>query len=345
MVDLEERVEDLHAILADFMRDSQRIMLASQQQIAAIREEVAAIRLSNARTDRILLEMRQESDRERARIDAEFLRTKTEGDQHRAEDKAQFNEWVKQNETQRATDSVELEEWKKENERKHAEAEIQRAQSAVELEEWKKENERKRAEAAAIHEAWKKENERRRAEAEIQRSQAAAEHAEWKKEADRKFEQAERERKDFNRRLAEATDSQGLMIENMVWPNLRRIATQVFCGGEVVFSGIRLKRRLLSDRGRVMELDLLAVGENEVLVCEAKSKVDDSKVREFLDKLRDFPAFFPDYAGLTLRPMIASIYFEESVINHMTNLNVIALGFGDETMEVLNPQALAGPAA
>lgn len=327
MVDLEERVEDLHAILADFMRDSQRIMLASQQQIAAIREEVAAIRLSNARTDRILLEMRQESDRERARIDAEFLRTKTEGDQHRAEDKAQFNEWVKQNETQRATDSVELEEWKKENERKHAEAEIQRAQSAAELE------------------AWKKENERRRAEAEIQRSQAAAEHAEWKKEADRKFEQAERERKDFNRRLAEATDSQGLMIENMVWPNLRRIATQVFCGGEVVFSGIRLKRRLLSDRGRVMELDLLAVGENEVLVCEAKSKVDDSKVREFLDKLRDFPAFFPDYAGLTLRPMIASIYFEESVINHMTNLNVIALGFGDETMEVLNPQALAGPAA
>ncbi len=135
------------------------------------------------------------------------------------------------------------------------------------------------------------------------------------------------------------------MIENMVWPNLRRIARQVFRGGEVVFSGIRLKRRLPSDRGRVMELDLLAVGENEVLVCEAKSKVDPSKVREFLDKLRDFPVFFPDYAGLVLRPMIASIYFEESVINHMTNLNVIALGFGDETMEVLNPQAFSGPAA
>ena len=135
------------------------------------------------------------------------------------------------------------------------------------------------------------------------------------------------------------------MIENMVWPNLRRIARQVFGGGEIVFSGIRLKRRLPSDRGRTMELDLLAVGENEVLVCEAKSKVDNSKVREFLYKLRDFPVFFPDYAGLVLRPMIASIYFEESVINHMTNQNVIALGFGDETMEVLNPQTFSGPAA
>jgi hypothetical protein len=161
-----------------------------------------------------------------------------------------------------------------------------------------------------------------------------------REKADLDRERAEKDRKDFNRRLAEATDSQGLMIENMVWPNLNRVAKQVFGGGNVLFSGIRVKRRLPTDQGRLMELDLLAVGEKAVLICEAKSKVDASKVREFLEKLAVFPEFFPQYAGLAVRPMIASIYFDPSVVAHMTSRNVIALGFGDETMEVLNPEAV-----
>jgi hypothetical protein len=109
----------------------------------------------------------------------------------------------------------------------------------------------------------------------------------------------------------------------------------------VLFSGIRLKRRLPTDLGRLMEIDLLAVGEKAVLVCEAKSKVDSAKVREFLEKLEVFKEFFPDYAGLEVRPMIASVYFDPSVVASMTKLNVLALGFGDETMEILNPEVVS----
>ena len=54
----------------------------------------------------------------------------------------------------------------------------------------------------------------------------------------------------------------------------------------------------------MMELDLLAVGERDVLVCEAKSRVTVEKGREFTRALATFKDFFPEYAGRRLRPML-----------------------------------------
>ncbi|MGF1656993.1 MAG: hypothetical protein ACFCU3_08460 [Verrucomicrobiales bacterium] len=167
---------------------------------------------------------------------------------------------------------------------------------------------------------------------------------EAREETDRQFlkarEETDRQIREINKRVAEATDNQGLMIENMVWPNLNRIATEAFSGGEVKFQAIRLVRRHPLDRGKSMELDLLAVGATDVLICEAKSKVNAAKVKEFTQRLELFPEFFPEYKDLTIRPMVASIAFDVSVIAHMTARGILALGFGGHTMEVLNPEAL-----
>jgi hypothetical protein len=163
---------------------------------------------------------------------------------------------------------------------------------------------------------------------------------EMQQRADKERQQAEKDRRDFNRRLAEITDSQGLLIENMVWPNLKRVATEVFKGGEVHFQAIRLKRRMPTDLSRMLELDLLAVGASDVLICEAKSKVSAEKVREFLQSIQLFGEFFPEHAEKRVWPMIASVMIDASVVNFMTSQRVLALGFGDETMDLLNPEAL-----
>jgi len=225
MVELEERVSKVEEALAFFMTETARLF-------AEMREDIAEIRASNARTDRILLEMQQQAEKDRQQADRD------------------------------------------------------RQQS----------------------------------------------------EKDRQ--QAEKDRRDFNRRLAEATDAQGLLIENMVWPNLKRIASEVFRGEDVLFQAIRLKRRLDGDHSKMMELDLLAVGERDVVVCEAKSRVTVEKVREFTQALATFKDFFPEYAGKRLWPMVASVYIDSSVIAFMTSQKVLAVGFGGETMDLLNPEAL-----
>jgi uncharacterized membrane-anchored protein YhcB (DUF1043 family) len=225
MVEVEERVGKVEEALAFFMTETARLF-------AEMREDIAEIRASNARTDRMLLEMQQQAEKDRQ-------------------------------------------------------------------------------------------------QAEKDRQQA---------EKDRQ--QAEKDRRDFNRRLAETTDAQGLLIENMVWPNLKRIASEVFRGEDVLFQAIRLKRRLDADHSRMMELDLLAVGERDVVVCEAKSRVTVEKVREFRQSLETFEDFFPEYAGRRLWPMVASVYIDPSVIAFMTSQKVLAVGFGGETMDLLNPEAL-----
>lgn len=160
-----------------------------------------------------------------------------------------------------------------------------------------------------------------------------------RQQADQDRQQAERERKDFNRRLAEVTDSQGLMIETMVWPNLKRIASQVFGDDVVVTQAIRIKRTLPQDRRRMKEIDLLAASLHAVIVCEAKSKPTSEKTRDFLTFLEDFKEFFHEYRELRIIPMVASIAFDPSLVSFMTSQGVLALGFGDETMKLLNPEA------
>ena len=148
--------------------------------------------------------------------------------------------------------------------------------------------------------------------------------------------QAEKERKEFNRQLAALSDRLGTLIEDMVAPNAPRIARSLFGKDEVLGSAIRLRRQHPNDRGRSIELDLVVYGQKHLLVCEAKSKVTAEKASAFLEKVRALPEFFPEYRGLKILPMIASVAIEPSLVTHLSRLQIYALGFGDETMEILN---------
>ena len=148
--------------------------------------------------------------------------------------------------------------------------------------------------------------------------------------------EAAKERKEFNRQLAGISDRLGSLIEDMVAPNAPRIARQLFEGDDVLTSSIRIRRRHPSDSGRTIEFDLIVASKGHVLVVEAKSKVTAEKIVAFLGKVRLLPEFFPEFTGFTVLPMIASVNIEPSLVTHMSRLRVYALGFGDETMEVLN---------
>src|SRR5215831_14284295 len=83
----EERVVNLEATLAKFIEHSDR-------HIAAMHEDIAEIRASNARTDRQLLELRQEAERDRhqAELDRQQAERDRQHDRQQAErDRKDFN--------------------------------------------------------------------------------------------------------------------------------------------------------------------------------------------------------------------------------------------------------------
>lgn len=164
----------------------------------------------------------------------------------------------------------------------------------------------------------------------------------WKKfeqQADKDRQQADKDRKDFNKRMAELSDRIGRFVEDMVHPNAARIAGKLFGDDPIETLAIRVKRRHPADASRMMELDLLVVGEKHLLVGEAKSTPTVEKADAFLEKVREVPDFFPEYAGRTILPLLASVSFDPSLVTYLSRQRLYALGFGDETMELLNEGA------
>jgi len=154
--------------------------------------------------------------------------------------------------------------------------------------------------------------------------------------AEKDRQQAEKDRKDFNKRLAELSDSMGTLVEDMVAPNARRIASEIFAGDPVVRLAQRFRQVHPADAGRMMEIDLLAAGRDHLMIVEAKRRLNPDKIREFVEKVRSIPEFMPEYARHELVPVVASVTIEPSVIAFLNRQKVYGVAMGDETMELVN---------
>lgn len=159
---------------------------------------------------------------------------------------------------------------------------------------------------------------------------------EMQQQADRDRQQAEKDRKDFNKRWAEISDSMGRLIENMVAPCGFNLAKAIFATEEAENCAIRVRRKHPTVPGRSIEYDLMAVGPTKVLIVEAKWTVAPGKAQDFKEQMSQFAEFFPELAGKTLYPAVATVYFEPSVIAFLNREKIYGIAMGDDVMEVVN---------
>lgn len=148
--------------------------------------------------------------------------------------------------------------------------------------------------------------------------------------------QAEKDRKDFNKRLAELSDSMGTLIEDMVAPCGFRLAQAIFGGEEAQTCAIRIKRKHPSRPGEMMELDLLAVGRAKALIVEVKRRMDAEKAAQLHSKVALFREYFPEYSGITVLCAVASVYLDPSIIMFLNRERIYGIAMGEETMQVVN---------
>jgi multidrug efflux pump subunit AcrA (membrane-fusion protein) len=174
--------------------------------------------------------------------------------------------------------------------------------------------------------------ERDRQQAEKDRQQAEKD----RQQAEKDRQQAEKDRKDFNKRLAELSDSMGTLIEDMVAPNARRIASEIFPSDPALMLAQRVRKVHPADRSRMLELDLVAAGREHLMVVEAKRRLDPEKIREFVEKVSSIPEYMPEYSGHTIVPVVASVTIDPSVITFLNRQKVYGVAFGDETMQLIN---------
>ena len=156
-------------------------------------------------------------------------------------------------------------------------------------------------------------------------------------------EEARRERREMNKRWGEISNKLGTIVEDIIYPSVRRIAREHFgAPEELEFEGQRIKRRPLAADRR--EFDGVFVWEGHVLLLEAKATVRPEYLEAFDAFVRAGRLFeyFPEYAGRRLIPVFSALALAEAEVAWLTDHRLYAVAMGEDAMELLNAQALQG---
>ncbi|RMF35250.1 MAG: hypothetical protein D6759_04920, partial [Chloroflexi bacterium] len=167
---------------------------------------------------------------------------------------------------------------------------------------------------------------------------------EWEKKLAQRRQEWEQETKEerraWNKRWGELANRLGTVVEDIVAPNIPRIARDYFGFPEIEDFMVRRKVRHKRDRTRRREFDVIAVGEDWVIINETKTSPRLEDIRDFIKALEEIEDYFPEYRGKRIIPIFASLYMGEDMVNYLTRHRIYAMAMGDETMDLLNFQAL-----
>lgn len=146
-----------------------------------------------------------------------------------------------------------------------------------------------------------------------------------------------RERQRMNKQWGELANRLGTLVEDIVAPNLPRVAAELFdCPTPDLFA-VRVVRRF---GGETREYDALLVCPTIVLINETKSRLLETHVDAIASKLTELPRVYPEYADRRAVGILASLYPDPGVVRLATRKGVLVMGMGDETMRILNPDAV-----
>ncbi len=154
-------------------------------------------------------------------------------------------------------------------------------------------------------------------------------------------EESRRERREMNKRWGEISNKLGTIVEDIIYPSVRRIAREFFgAPEEMEYEAQRIKRRRAAGDRR--EFDGIFVWEGHVLLLEAKATVRPEYLQAFDDFVRQgrFFEYFPEYAGRRLLPVFSALSLMGEEVDWLTAHRIYAVAMGEEAMELLNGEAL-----
>lgn len=151
------------------------------------------------------------------------------------------------------------------------------------------------------------------------------------------------EQKEMNRRWGEAVNRWGSIAEDLVYPNVPRIARERFAAEEFEITGLRVKRKHARLAGRMREFDAIAAWPGSFLIVEVKATLRPEYLKSFATFVKEGAVwdYFPEYRTRRLIPIFASFSLPDSDLAYLTSQRIYGMALGDSTMEIMNFEAIA----
>ncbi len=144
--------------------------------------------------------------------------------------------------------------------------------------------------------------------------------------------------KRINKQWGDLANKMGTVAEDIVAPNIPRIAKDYFnCEKLEDFS---IRRRVINkkDDSKMREFDVIAKCKDIVIINETKSTIKTEYIDEYIKLLEQIFDYFPEYKGLKIIPIFSSFLIPYEVVNYLTKNKIYAMAMKDDTMDILNPE-------
>lgn len=146
------------------------------------------------------------------------------------------------------------------------------------------------------------------------------------------FKETDRRMRETDRKLDRLGGRLGEFVEGLIAPACETLFAQ---RGIPVHKVSRRVEAKLND-GRQMEIDLFVVNTDAVVLVEVKSKLEVSDVREHLDRMAQFKAFFPEYADKRAIGAVAAMVIEENVSRFAIRQGLFVIEQSGDTLRMAN---------
>jgi len=147
--------------------------------------------------------------------------------------------------------------------------------------------------------------------------------------------ETEKDRKRMNKAWGDLANKLGTVAEDIVAPNIPRLAQEEFNMGSALDISVRARRASRSGTPREGEYDIVCAGGGKVIVVEVKSSPTVECVRHFSERLIQFSDFYPETEGSQIIGMVASWSVPETVCEAASKAGFYSLAMGDETMHIV----------
>jgi hypothetical protein len=135
-------------------------------------------------------------------------------------------------------------------------------------------------------------------------------------------------------RIGDLTGRWGAFVENQVAPACQTVFAA--WGIPVHMVSQRVKKRL---NGETLEIDVLVINQDHAVAVEVKSNFRVEDVNLFIEDLRSFRRFFPEYRERQVLGAIAAITFEGGVDRYAYQKGLFVLAQSGGNIGILNGQA------
>jgi Sec-independent protein translocase protein TatA len=175
------------------------------------------------------------------------------------------------------------------------------------------------------------------------RANVDAAQANWEQRWAKLEQEREKERREMNKKWGELANKMGTLVEDIIAPNIQRLACELFDVGDLVdFSEFRSITHP-TDKSRFKDFDALFIGSRGIILNETASTVRQSYIDEFIAFIPTVFEYLPEHKGKRVIPVFSSLYIPEQFVRYLTANKIYAMAMGDETMEILNYNDIPKP--